>query len=379
VKALRLAGFVCTVAAATVAAIGCGGSDSGGTGGGGSGSASAGGTCVKEAKQLVNEYRAPIPLKSPESPVEMSKAKGKTLWIVSIDDTPFVQQATDGFMEAAKAAGMTGKFFDAKGNITRANQAVATAVSQDAGGIVLWAIDPKNVAGELAKAEAKGIPAIDVNASKPDAPPAPGIFGHVTSDWTLVGKMFADYMLAESNCELTAGILSIKSIPIFVDAEKGTQAEIERLCQDCKSHVDYINLATIATSIGPLAQTAITRNPDTKWITPIADAFGALIEPAISQSGKDVSIIAHDGAEHALKSIRDGNSLIKATVSTPPPPYYGWAFVDQIGRAIAGQEPADWELPNQIIDSTNIGESDAELFPKYANFEDSFKKAWGVE
>jgi ribose transport system substrate-binding protein len=376
VKALKLAGFVCTVAAATVAAVGCGGSDDGG--GGGGESASSGNACVTEAKKLVDQYRAPLELKAPESPVDMSAGKGKTLWAVSINNAPFVQSATDGFREAAASVGMKIEFFDAKGNITRANQAMATAISQKAGGIVLWAIDPKNVAGQLAKAEDAGIPVIDMNASGPDDPPAPGIFGHVTSDWGLVGKMFAAYMLAETDCKLTAGVLSIKSIPIFVDAEKGTQAEIERLCPDCKTHVGYINLSTIATSIGPLAQTAITRNPDTNYMTPIADAFGSLIEPAIRQSGKDIPIIAHDGADHALKDIRGGNSLVKATVSTPPPPYYGWAFVDQLGRAMAGEEPADWELPNMIIDSTNIGESDADLFPKYENFEEEFKKQWGV-
>jgi ribose transport system substrate-binding protein len=342
------------------------------------GTAATGSECVTEAKKLVDEYRKPIPVKEPPGPVDMSAAEGKTLWIVSIDNTPFVQQGTDGFMEAAEAVGATGKFFDAKGNLTLANQAIATAVNQKAGGIALWAIDPKNVAGELEKAEAAGIPVIDVNASKPDAPPATGVFGHVTSDWTLVGKMFAAYMLAETDCELNAEIFSIKSIPIFVDAEKGTQAEVERLCPDCKTNVDYINLATVATSLGPQAQTALTRDPEINYMTPIADVFSALIEPGIRQAGKEVPIISHDGAEPALKAIRDGNGLQKATVSTPPPPYYGWAFVDQLGRAMAGEEAAIWELPNQIIDSTNIGESDAELFPEYDGFEETFKQAWGV-
>jgi ribose transport system substrate-binding protein len=373
VKGLTLAGLLCT-AAATVAA-GCGGSDDGSASGG---RAAAGSGCSSEAQKLVQDYRKPIPLKGPPGDVDMSGAKGKTFWIVSIDNTPFVQQGTDGFKAAAAAVGGTGKFFDAKGNISLANQALATAIDQKAGGIALWAIDPKNVAGQLKKAQAAGIPVIDVNASKPDAQPAPGVFGHVTSDWTQVGKMFADYMLAQTKCDLDAQIFSIKSIPIFVDAEKGTQAEIARLCPDCKTHVGYINLATVATSLAPQAQTALTRDPNINYMTPIADVFSSLIEPGIRQAGKDVPLISHDGAEPALKAIRSGQSLQKATVSTPPPPYYGWAFMDQLGRAIAGQDAAVWALPNQIIDSTNIGKSDAELFPKYDGFEDAFKKSWGV-
>ena len=281
-------------------------------------------------------------------------------------------------MAAAQAAGMHGKFFNANGSITTANQGIATAISQKAAGIAIWAIDPRDVAGELTQAKAAHIPVIDVNDGSPTATPIDGVFGHVTSNWTQVGRWFADYMLNKTGCKLEAGVFSISSIPIFVQAQNGIVAEVKRLCPTCKVHIADIDIATVATSLGPLVQTMLTRYPNINYMTPIADTFDLLVEPAIVQAGKSVPLISHDGSAPALQEIRAGTGLLKATISTPPPPYYGWAMVDQLGRAIAGQPPAIWALPNQIIDKSDIGTSDAQLFPAYAGFGARFKKAWGV-
>src|SRR5262245_1431275 len=86
--------------------------------------------CVQQASAAVAGAKAHLPLVGPPSTVDMSGLKGKTLWIVSIDNTPWVQEGVSGFMAATKAVGAKGKFFDSKGNITLANQGIATAVAQ---------------------------------------------------------------------------------------------------------------------------------------------------------------------------------------------------------------------------------------------------------
>jgi ABC-type sugar transport system substrate-binding protein len=338
-------------------------------------------TCTQQAAATVTKAKAHLPLVGPPSRVDMSGLKGKTLWIVSIDNTPWVQEGVSGFMAAAKAVGAKGKFFDSKGNITLANQGVATAVAQKAGGIAIWAIDPRNVAGELAKAKAAGIPVIDVNAvsvaPNKSTPNTPGIFGHVGTDWNKVGTWFADYMLAKTNCKLDAVVFSIKQIPIFVTAHKAVQREVSRLCPSCKVRVEYIDLATVATSLGRQAQTAVNRDPKVNYITPIADVFAQMIEPALLQAGKKIPMISHDGAGPTFKNIRAGG-LSAATISTALPPYWGWAFVDQLGRASAGQRPVIWSLKNRIVDKSNIGKSDAQLFPAYSSksLDEIFTSKW---
>lgn len=359
--------------------VGCGSSSGGGSSDAGStgGASASTGRCTTEAARLVAEYRKPLPFKAPPGSVDMARMKGKTLWLVSITNTPFVSQAESGFMSAAQAVGASGKFVDSKGNITLANQGIATAVEQKAGGIVLLNVEPKDVAGELQQAKAAHIPVIDVHVGDPNAPLAPGVFAHVTSDWTGIGRIFADYMLAQTGCKLNALVISAKVIPILVNAQQGTVAEIRRLCPSCTAKTEWMDLSTIATSLGRLAQTALAADPGVNYVTPMADAFASLVEPGITQAGKQIPIISHDGTDAALKEIRARNGLLKATVAEPPPPFFGWAFVDQLGRALAGQKPGDWTMPNQIIDGTNIAPSDAAQYPNYAGFESKFLQAWG--
>jgi ribose transport system substrate-binding protein len=345
---------------------------------------SAGANCMQQASAAVNNARKQLPLVGPPSTVNMVPLKGKTLWIISIDNTPWVQEGVSGFDAATKAIGAHAKFISANGSITAANQGIAEAIAQKAGGIAIWAIDPRNVSGELSQAKAAGIPVIDVNAVSlsPTAPTpnASGIFGHVGTDWTKVGTLFADYMLQQTNCKLDDVIFSISSIPIFVTAQKAVQKEVARLCPTCKTTVEDMDLATVATSLGPQAQTAVTRDPNVNYITPIADVFAEEIEPALLQAGKHVPMISHDGAEPTFKDIR-GGGLSAATVSTAPPSLWGWAFVDQLGRAAAGQKPVIWSLANRIIDKTNIGSNDASLFPAYTSrsMAAAFLKEWKVQ
>lgn len=338
-------------------------------------------TCVQQTTQIVNEARKPLPFIGPPSRVNMANLRGKTLWIVSIDTTPWVQEGVDGFMQALKAIGAKGKFFDSKGNITLANQGIDTAIAQKAAGIAIWAIDPRNVSAKLLKAQAAGIPVIDINAATVSArsanPTQFGIFGHVGTDWDQVGTWFADYMLAKTNCKLNALVLSIKTLPFVVTAQKATQREIAKRCPSCKARVIYIDLAKLATSLGPQVQTAVNADPGINYIDALVDVFAQLIEPALLQAGKKIPMISHDGARPTFKNIRSGG-LSAATITTAYPSYWGWAFVDQLGRAINKQKPARWSLRNRIIDKTNIGKNDAQLFPKYANLEKGFLKGWGV-
>ena len=53
--------------------------------------------------------------------------------------------------------------------------------------------------------------------------------------------------------------------------------------------------------------------------------------------------------------------------------------LDQLGRAMLGEEPADWSLPGRIVDDTNIGTgSDEDIHPGWEDFEAGFLEAWGL-
>lgn len=112
---------------------------------GGSGSSAALSSCVAHATQNIATVKASLPLKAPPSPIPMKKNAGKTIWLVSATQDEFNQTVANGFITAAKAAGMTGRYVQANGQVNQMGQLVQEAVSAKANGIVLFNIDPHTV------------------------------------------------------------------------------------------------------------------------------------------------------------------------------------------------------------------------------------------
>lgn len=347
---------------------------------GSTGGTSTGGNanCVNQATQAANQVKGTLALKPPPSPVNMKSLAGKSVWMVSAVQDEFNQTVGTAFQAAATAAGLKGRYVEAEGQVTRMGQLVQEAVTANASGIVLFNIDPNNVSGPLAQAKAANIPVIDFNNGNPTDPLPPGIFGHVAFQFTQQGKDMADWMLADSKCNLHLAQFVLPTFPIDTDLVNATEAEIKRLCSSCTVVDTNFDITTFQTTLGPLAVTVARRNPNINYMNPAFDAFDGLISPAIQQMGASIKLVGHDGNASNLVAMRGGSTLQVMTDATPPEPYLGWVLVDQLGRGMTGGQPADWGLPGRLVDKTNIGQSDAELFPAYQNYKAPFLTAWGV-
>jgi len=369
---------------AAAAAVGvlasCGSEDdapSGGTGAAGGSTASAdAGACAAEAQKLVDEGRAAVPLKAPTSPLDLDALGGKTIWLVNAVDTPLLLEIVSGFEQAAEAAGAQTQIVSTKGSAQRMNQGVASAVAQDADGIVLLGVDPRLVEGPLGKAKAADIPIVDSLVAGPDAP-LDGLFAHVDADMRASGGLVGDWIVADSECDANVAIFASTILTIHKLLTEGATGEIERLCPDCDVELVEFDSTKMATDLGTSTQSVLRRSPDVNYLFPVLDAGVQFVEPAVQQAGRaeDVKIASHDGVGTNLENLRQGGEQV-VDVAFPPATWFGWAIFDQIARGVVGDKPLDWEVPTRLIDETNVGESDAELFPDYAGFEAKFEEAW---
>lgn len=336
-------------------------------------------SCVATATSNVAAVRGPLALKPPPSPVPMSKNAGKSIWLVSATQDEFNQTVANGFIAAAKAAGMKGRYVQANGQVTEMGQLVQEAVSAKANGIVLFNISPNTVSGPLAAAHAAGITVIDFNNGNPTDPLEPGIYAHVADDFTTQGKNMADWMLMNSGCKLTLATFELPTYPIDTDLINATIAEIKALCPTCKVINTDFDLATFATTLGPLAQTVARRYPSINYMDPGFDAFDGLINPVLQQIGSHIVLVGHDGSASNLMAMQAHRTLQAMTDATPPELYIGWVLVDQLGRGMLGMPAANWALPARLVDSTNIGNGTVSaIFPAYQDFTGVFLHAWGV-
>jgi ABC-type sugar transport system substrate-binding protein len=337
--------------------------------------------CMTEANARVAAARAPLHFVLPTDPVDMAKNKGKTIWDIAPTLSNEIQSAVaDGVTAAVKAAGMNVKVWDGKNAVPTENEGVNQAVAQHADGIILQSVSPALIQGPLAAAKAAGIPVIQWDDDDPHAA-LTGINARVTSEFTKDGEVLAAYALANSNCDTHALVLYPGAFANNVDISNGFKDEFTKLCPTCQVTAEEINPATMATTVAPQAQNAITRDPALRWIVPTFDYMTTFIDPAIQSMGASASkvkVISHDGNPSNLDNVRKGDVQV-ADMAFPPAAYQGWVMVDQISRLMAGQPSVDDIVPVQLVDTTNIPATNDELYASFGDYQAAFLHLWGLQ
>ena len=364
------------------ALVACGGS-TGSSSDSSAGSAAAGdsSSCVGAAKEIVDAGRADVTPFLPDVPVDAAKVKGKTVWLIQNSLTPLVAAVTAGFEAAGADAGVTVKTVSGNGSIPDIVTAVSQAVAQEADGIVLFAIPATAVAAQVAEAKAAGIPVVDTyNSNVGQDLSAQGFFGHVSADYAQGGKEVANWMMADSNCDLDTAIMGNAILAPHEAQRDAALAEFAAGCPDtCKGEYVSLDLPKLATAAGPQAQQVLRSNPDMKYIYSLLDGAVTFIAPAVEQSGgTDIKVASMGGDAASLERIRSGTSIHKAVVAIPPQSYQGYAFMDQIMRGMTGEQPVDWNLTTRFIDASNVGATDADIFPQFNGVEKKFTTLWGL-
>jgi ribose transport system substrate-binding protein len=371
----RLAVLAMAIGALALAA--CGEDEQEGGAGAGAAQSQAGADCAGQARAAADRLRAEPPLKVPEEPFDAARARGKALHFIAIVQNPFVQEVYEGYEEAVERIGGRAVFFDGKGQASQWSRGVAQAVSQRAGGIVLFGIAPELVANQLKRAVAADIPIIDVYNGQPGDPLTGGVAAHISADYARSAEALANWMLADSGCAAKVQYFGAKVLTLYNPLFDREPEVFERAgCTRCSFERNDFDLATLATKLGPQVATAVRRAPDTTHVQMAFDSTIPLVVPALGRGGTEVKVIGHDGTPFVLDAIRKDDSPVKATMAFPPEAWIGYAIADQIARISTGAEPVDATIPTRLVDRTNVGEQNADVYAGWAGFEDRFAEQW---
>jgi ribose transport system substrate-binding protein len=340
-------------------------------------------SCVSKVEAAVKRYEAPVPLKLPPTKIDFTKLKGKTIWMIEVNSEPSVTLTADGFADAASVLGIHTKILNGEGVTQTLVADVSSAVAQHADGIILYAIPLNLIGAQLAQAKAAGIPVIQTYNGDPGANDAQlGVFGSVDANRVLKGDIVSDWMMATSKCHLQAGMLGDNELAGFEQTNDAATANFAAMCgTNCTTQFQSVDLTSMATSAGPQAVNLLRANPNMKYIFEPTDGMTPFVLSSLKSAGLESgsNVIAADPSTSSFAILRAGNTPLKAEVGPPTPDQWsGYAFMDQIARAMLHMKPANWTLPLRLIDSSNIGTTDAGLFPAYANYKAAFLKAWGV-
>ena len=330
--------------------------------------------CVAKAEQVVNAAKAPATL-TVGTPFQIQPLAGKTIWFVAQSMANANDAQTwSGIQAAAKASGINAKLFDGQGTTTAQNQGVAEAVAQHAAGIDMFGIPPSTVSGPLLQAQQAGIPVI----SGPQYPPAPGVTGYTTSNYSGAGTEMAAYGAAINGCKVDAVAFYSNLYLNLSQMVNSATAEFQQLCPNtCKLTADDINVGTIATQAGPATSSALRRDPSVNFLIATFDPVAIFMVPAVQQAKSNAKLVGQGGNPANLTYIRSGQVQV-ADWAFPSQTILGWASFDQLVRSML-KLPASTEDENvalQLLDKSNL--DTAGTFPAFANLAAVYEHSWGL-
>ena len=332
--------------------------------------------CTTATTDLVAAAKEPAPLVVPQAPLDLAAAKGKSIWMINVVTNEFTTAATNGFNEAAAAAGVKTTIFDGQGQTNKFNEGVSQAIAQKADAIVLLGVEPALLAGALADAKNAGIPVINALSGDASAPLANGVFSNISADYTADGASLAAWTLADSSCTATTVLAQPTAIEIYENMANGAKGVYDEYCpDDCKLTALDIDLANAATDLPQKVQTEMTRDANTDYIFTAWDSGVTFVEPTVAMKNPNAKILGRDGIASSLDAIRSGKGQ-DVTVAAPPEAWLGWTMLDDAIRAITGAQPSGIVIPTRLIDSTNAGESNDAVNPNYTDFQAAFTEAW---
>lgn len=337
---------------------------------------------VEEAKKDLVVYAGPQsdwrgPTSSPKPQA------GKKIAYISNDENNDASRAWGvAIQEAGEKIGWEVTIIDGKatpvGWINAFNQAIALGVD----GIVTSA-DAASLQEPIGDAMEKKIPIVGIHAA---ALPGPneelGLFTNIQQDPREIGKAQADWVIVDSGGKGKAVVTSHNEFAIAETKSRATEARLKE-CPDCEV-VEYVSspIAEVAQRQPQLVISWIQKYGTPLYITAVADYTLDFQVPALRSAGvdpADVKLVGADGQRSAYERVRSGEYQV-VTVSEPVE-MQAYQAVDEINRAIQGEEPSDFVQAPYLVTPDNVDAEggDQNAFIPTNDYKKRYLELWGVE
>jgi ribose transport system substrate-binding protein len=354
--------LVVAVLVLAVIVSGCGSSSSGGSSTSSSSESSSGSSVSLEATRTA----IPASYEGPTTPA--AAPKGVKLGIISCSQT--LQGCVTLAAASAKAAGAIGwqsRTFNGESATTTENTQIANAVSWGAKVIELIAIDPKTVQTGLKVAAQAGalIVSADNSGSEPNPvlpPPAGDVWPKVdvSANYGKLAETEAEWIMADSGGKANVLVYGDKEYPAIDAGISGLLSKFKS-CSGCKiSEVQYFTASQIASTVGPDVVNYLRSHPEVEYVYAPFDPAAVAMVTAIQGAGLSgkVKLLSYLGDQQNLEFVSNGQ--VQVADGAVDNTYNGYAVVDQAIRLLDHMplyKPNNENVPTQVLDKTNVGDS----------------------
>lgn len=348
-------------------------------------SADAGASGVETAAAAVKAAEAVPTFEAPGPAFDASKAKGKTVFYLSLDNSiPLQQTISKALAKAGETVGVKVVVCDGKGNPNDQNRCMQSAIAQKVDAIVIESVSSELLAAPIKQAADKGIKVISSTERDEGVPPqGEGIAATTSFKYTEAAVQMAQWAIADSDGKANALAVQAPDVPNGKDMREGMEATFKELCPDCKLTFVQSRVSDWANKMSTLVRTQLTKNRDIDYVLPFYDAMAQFVAPAIRQAGaaNRVKVASFNATPAVMKQVSAGD-IVMADVGSSGD-WLGWGEMDQALRLIVGEEPVQKTgVPLRLFDQSNISSIDLsspEIDWYGGNaFEEGYRELWGV-
>ena len=295
-------------------------------------------------------------------PVDVSKAKGKTIFAIPISSSiPYIKQ-TDQLMEKiAKAHGLKWVEFANQGQPSEWVQGMQQAVARKASLIVLQGAPPPQLLGpQLAAAKRARIPVLLTHIIDPREPVPAGVNVAVPAPFQQAARLEADWAIAKTGGKANVLIITSDEVLPTKGIRSAMLNEFKTQCPNCKTKVVNVPVVDWATKIGTEVKSALTQDPGINYVIPIYDSMAFFAVPAITEAGKQgsVKVATYNGTPDVLKFLQ-ANNVVDMEVGENLD-WLAHANMDAAFRILSGQKvptKLDERTPLRVFDATNVAQA----------------------
>lgn len=308
------------------------------------------------------------------------KAGATIVYVASDLTNGGINAVGEGVKEAAKAIGWEVTVLDGKASVSGRTEALSQAIALNPAGIILGGFDAKEQASVIKKATDAKIPVVSWHGG-PKAGPLTdvGVFANVTTDAIQVSKLAAAYVVADSKGTAGVVLYTDRQYDIAVAKSDAMKSYIEQ-CEGC-SVLAYENspIAEADQRMPSLVASELQQfGSKLTYLMGInGNYFGgaqaALRAAKVPGEGPPKAVAAGDGDAAEFQRIRN-KDYHSATVAEPVY-LQGWQLVDELNRALAGEQPSGFIPQPGLITAANVPTSG--VFDPPSKYRDVYKANWG--
>jgi ribose transport system substrate-binding protein len=310
--------------------------------------------------------------------------EGKTIVVLAGDmKNGGILGVADGLQEAGAVLGWNIRVLDGAGSVQSRTAIFNQAMTLQPDGIAILGFDAIEQQVGVEAAKAAGIPLVAWHAGPKIGPdPDNGIFTNVTTDPMEVSASAARWAFVDAKGAPKVVIFTDSCCAIALAKADRIKEEIEALGGEVLEYVDT-PIADTANRM-PTLTTALLQRYGASWTHSIAinDIYFDFMGPSLAAAGlggtdQPIAVAAGDGSESAYQRIR--TSQYQAVTVAEPLNLQGWQLIDELNRAVQGEEPSGYVSPLHIVTADNIqfdGGAENKFDPENG-YRQQYQAIWG--